>query len=171
MRPDSSEYPSFYSNYVDLVPETDLRSALIDSGTELVRMFGHHESNLTLKDYRYEEGKWTVAQVLLHLVDSESVFLQRALWAARNEPTPLPGYDHNKWIEQYQERDQTVSDLIQWFRMHRQSTVMFYEHLLDNELNRTLVANGHSVSVRALGYIIVGHTRHHADVLHERYML
>lgn len=169
-RPDSSEYPSFYGGYISLVEHDDLRSALIDSGTELVRMFGHHETNMTLADLRYAPGKWSVAEVLLHLVDSENVFLNRALWAARREQSELPGYDHDAWISRLDNRKWSVSNLIQWFRIQRQNTVMFYDFLESGEYDLTCTANNGKVSVRALGYIIAGHTRHHADILNERYL-
>lgn len=169
-RPDKSEYPSFYAGYVNLVNEDDLRAALIDSGSELVRLFGHHETNLTLHDKRYQADKWNISEVLLHIIDSENVFVNRALWAARREPSPLPGFNQNQWIENLSDREFSVNDLIQWFRLQRQNTVMFFEHLIPAEYDLTVEANNHLVSVRALGYIIAGHTRHHATILRERYL-
>ncbi|TNE28857.1 MAG: DinB family protein [Bacteroidetes bacterium] len=169
-RPQKGEFDEYYEGYINLVPEADLRSALIDSGTELVRMFGHHETNLSLSDHRYEPSKWTVSQVLLHLIDAENVFLNRALWAARQENSPLPGYNHNAWVESFGDRVLSVSSMIQWFRIQRQNTVMFFEHLEDSDYDLSCEANHARVTVRALGYIIAGHTRHHANILKERYL-
>lgn len=169
-RPTKEEYDSYYEGYINLVPELDLRDALIDSGTELVRMFGHHESNLKLADKKYEISKWTVPQVLLHIIDAENVFLNRALWAVRQEPSPLPGYDHNAWIDHMSDRKLSVSNMIQWFSIQRQNTVMFFEHLNEEDLSRTCEANETTFTARALGYIIAGHTRHHANILRERYL-
>lgn len=169
-RPQKGEYDEYYKGYINLVPEDDLRSALIDSGTELVRMFGHHETNMTLTHHRYDPSKWTVPQVILHLIDAENVFLNRALWAARQEEAPLPGYNHNAWVDSLENKELSVSSMIQWFRIQRQNTVMFYEHLEESDFDLCCEANNARVSVRALGYIIAGHTRHHANILKERYL-
>ncbi|KAB2814213.1 DinB family protein [Phaeocystidibacter luteus] len=170
MKPKADEYADFYKNYIELVPEVDFRHALVDTGAELVKMFRHHETNVAISDYRYAEGKWSVAQVLLHLIDSENVFVNRALWAARGAVDELPGFDHNAWVVNNPPVDETVSDIIQWFRIQRQNTVLFFDHVNEEKLTNRVVANNAEFTVRSLAFIIAGHTRHHANILRERYL-
>ncbi len=170
MRPKETEYASFYGRYIDLVPEEDARVALIDSGIELVQMFKSERFNNELAGLRYAESKWTVAEVLLHLIDVENVMLNRALWAARGEQSELPGFDHNSWVTENQPPEVDVSYIIQWFRVQRDSTVHFFENIVDDKFDRQMKAGGNPFTVRSLAFIISGHTRHHVEVLRERYL-
>jgi hypothetical protein len=117
----------------------------------------------------YAEGKWTVATVLGHLADAERIFSYRALRIARGDQTPLPGFEENDYARMAGSDARSVRDLVSEIRAVRASTQHLFESLPADAWSRSGSVNNGTVTVRALGYITVGHVMHHLAILHERY--
>lgn len=120
--------------------------------------------------YQYAEGKWTIKEILMHLIDMERIYMYRALRFARNDQTVLPGFDDEHYILFSNANDRDISGLLEEFEAVRHSTIAFLKGLTDQALLRTGRMNGNSVSVRALAYHIAGHELHHINIIKERYL-
>lgn len=167
-RPLENEYAPANQGYVSYVEEDDIMPALrsqIDALDVLLdRVTPEHET------YAYAEGKWTIRQIVGHLIDGERVFGYRALCIARGETQNLPGFDQNAYMPYAPYEHVELEDLLSEFRLVRLSNVAMFRTLDEAAWTRMGTANGTPVSVRALAYIMVGHTRHHMGVLRERYL-
>jgi uncharacterized damage-inducible protein DinB len=120
--------------------------------------------------HRYAEGKWTIKEKVMHLIDMERIYSYRALRFARNDQTILPGFDADKYILHSGANERDISDLLNEFQAVRHSTIALLNGFAGEALLRTGVMNGHPVSVRALAYHIAGHELHHVDVIKDRYL-
>jgi hypothetical protein len=168
-RPDPSEYAPFYAGYVAKVPEDDL---LVMLEAQVGEFFQSLNPITDAKGtFAYAPGKWTIKEVLLHVVDAERVFSYRALRIARGDETPLPGFDEKAWVPQSGANDRTVADLLGEFRAVRTATVALLRHLPADAVTRRGVASGNGVTVRALAWILAGHPMHHLGILRERYLV
>jgi uncharacterized damage-inducible protein DinB len=167
-RPSADEYAPYYEKYVSRVPDGDLvgqlREQLMDTAALLQRVPANRA------DFAYAPGKWSIKEVVGHIVDVERVMSYRALRFARNDKTDLPGFDENQWAANANFRERTIDDLVAELEVVRSATIHLARHLSAEELERRGKANGQEVSVRALMYIIAGHERHHAALLRERYL-
>jgi hypothetical protein len=165
-RPDPTEYASFYETYIKLVPEQDILAELerqIEGTLALLRGVSAAEAGT-----RHAPYTWSVKEVVGHLIDCERIFGVRALRFARRDPTPLPGFDENPYVEHARFDARPLGDLAEEFELVRRSHIHFFRGLDGDDWLRTGVANGHPVTVRALAYVIVGHERHHVNILHKR---
>ena len=167
-RPDATEFAPFYAGYVAEVPEGDVVAVLRDSGREIVAALGAIPESRG--GFRYAPEKWSVREVIGHLIDAERIFGYRALRLARADATPLPGFEENDFVRQAGSDARTVADLVDELRAVRESTVHLFNSLSDEAWGRRGIVNGREVSVRALAYITAGHARHHLAVLRERYL-
>jgi hypothetical protein len=166
-RPIAGDYPVFYETYVKLVPEEDLASTLTASVQDLQRFLA--DVPYEKADFAYGSGKWTVKQVLQHAIDAERVFAYRALCFARNEQQSLPGFNENEYAANAEINHRSLKDLKDEFLAVRQTTLQMFHSFTEEMLGRKGVANNNSITVRSLGYVIVGHWRHHERILQERY--
>ncbi|HLG06651.1 MAG TPA: DinB family protein [Gemmatimonadales bacterium] len=167
-RPEASEHAADYASYIARVPDGDVVQVLQTQVEELGRLLaGHPESR---GDYAYAPGKWTLKEVLGHLIDSERVFSFRALWIGRGDPAPLPGFDENRWAPNSGARNRTLSNLIEELKAVRAATVTLLRHLPPEAATRRGVANNNPVTVRALAWIMAGHVLHHERLIRERYL-
>jgi hypothetical protein len=166
-RPLPTEYPASFAGYVDLVPEADVVGAL-GAQVEVLRQLAAAISP-ERETYAYAPGKWTIRQVVGHLGDVERVFSFRALCFARSEQTPLPGFDENAYVEHSRFNDTRLGELIEELVLLRSSNLKMLTSLSEAQWSATGVANGKSISVRALAYVMVGHVRHHVAMLRDRY--
>ena len=128
---------------------------------------GIPEEKLT---YAYGEGKWTVLEVLVHLIDTERIFQYRALRFYRNDKTALPGFDQDEYVPASNANKRTKESIIKEFLAVRQSTIALFETFEEGELNRTGLASSAKMSVGAAGLIISGHQKHHQAILENRYL-
>lgn len=167
-RPEKTEYAEYYERYVSLVEETDIVSALETQGGELRSALADVSEEKS--DYRYAAGKWSIKELVGHMLDSERVFAYRALRFSRNDKTPLASFDENFYIENSNFGNRKLTDLIEEFAHLRKADFIFFKNLNDETWLRRGTASGAEVSVRALAYIMVGHVRHHANILQERYL-
>jgi uncharacterized damage-inducible protein DinB len=166
-RPESSEYAPFYHKYVASVPEGDVVALLRQSGRELL------DTIATVPEdrggFRYAEGKWSIREVIGHICDAERIFTYRALRMARGDTTPLASFDENEYVKTAGSDARTLSNLAREFGAVREASVQLFESLPDDAWERSGVASGKDISVRALAYITAGHAMHHLGILRERY--
>jgi uncharacterized damage-inducible protein DinB len=168
MRPEADEHHPYYAKYIALVPQARPVQALEEQIAEMLPFLrGLSESQGAL---RYAPGKWSIKQVLQHVIDGERVFAYRALRAARGDRTPLAAFDENVYAEKAEAESRTMRSLVDELEALRRANVAMFGALGDEELRRRTVANEHEISARALAYIIAGHARHHAALLRERYL-
>lgn len=165
----SNEYSQFYANYVALVSdEYSLLEELEISVHRLVKFV--REIPMDKFDYRYAEGKWTIKDILQHLVDAERVFAYRALCFARNDKTELPGFEEDDYVIEANANKRSIQDLLTELLIVRQSSLALFKSFNDEQLMRIGTASNNPMSVRALGFIIIGHQNHHQRVFEERYL-
>ena len=166
-RSDIITTPDYYTRYINLVDDEDLMILLPKGGIHLL------EQDLSLLQriglQTYEEGKWTVNQIVEHLIDTERIFLNRALRFARKDQTNLPGYEENDYAETARSNDRDIVDLINEYKIVREGTTYFFKHLNREQLLAEGTANGQRISVLAMGFILIGHPIHHHQVILERY--
>lgn len=167
-RPDLSRVPAFYHGYIKLVKEHDLMDAFERTTPHFLHFFETLPPQK--RDYRYAEGKWTVKEVLQHIIDGERVFCYRALRFARKDPTPLPGFDENLFAETAKAHLRDWHSLLEEFKAVRRATALLFASFDEEQLNASGTANNHPNYVLGIGYIIVGHAMHHVRVIEERYM-
>ena len=167
-RPDASEYNEYYGKYISLVDETDLIGVLESQIDELKAIFA------TLPEERgthvYAEGKWTLKEVLSHLIDGERHFAYRSLRISRGDKTPIEGFEQDGYIEYSHANERSFDDLLGEFTELRQANLRQFRNLSEADWLRLGTASGYPFSVRALGYIMAGHVRHHVAILNERYL-
>ena len=167
-RPDASEYLAYYGRYIDKVPDGDLLQTLrtqLDDTLALVRGLPEARGG-----HRYAPGKWSIREVLSHVIDAERIFAYRALRIARGDGTPLPGFDENAYAENAEAESRTLADLADELMHVRLGNLAMLRALSPEALARLGTASGGPVSARALAWIIAGHERHHVNLLRERYL-
>jgi hypothetical protein len=167
-RPQADEHLAYYGRYISQVPDGDLIAMLREQMMETVTLL--RGVPVEREQYAYAPDKWTIREVLGHVIDAERVFAYRALTFARAPGTSLPGFDENAWVPAGRFGARTLEDLLEEFQIVRASTVQLARHFDEETLKRRGLANGAEVSVRALLYIAAGHERHHFALLRERYL-
>ena len=166
-RPTGTEYAAFYAGYVALVPETDILGVLEAQVEEIRRLLA--SVSVEKESYRYAEGKWSIRQVLGHLVDAERVFGYRAFCFSRGEQAPLPSFDENRYVDAARSDSVPLRELVEELALVRQGNLVALRRLDAREWAQVGTASGKPVSVRALAWIMAGHPRHHLQILRERY--
>ncbi len=162
------EYPPFYATYIDVLGEADLQALLVKQLTNFPQFIQSiPEEKL---HYAYGKDKWTIAEVLLHIIDAERVFQYRALRFARNDKTALPGFDQDEYVPFSKADTYTKEDLIKAYTVVRQSTIQLFESFDREELNRIGTASNSPMSVAALGFICCGHQKHHRNIIRSKYL-
>ena len=169
VRPMQAEYDPYYHRYISLVPEEDVLIALDQQLSEtLILLRGLSEQHGT---FRYEPDKWSVKEVLGHLIDAERIMSYRALCIARGERVPLPGFEQDDYVRGGNFDKRGVATLAREFEQVRRATISLFRNLEPEAWERRGKANNVEISVRALAYIIAGHELHHKAVLKDRYGL
>ena len=165
--PQDGAYPEFYRPYIKALSDHDLITNLREIHQDSLDLFGNYPQEKW--DYRYAPDKWTVKEILGHLIDAERIFSYRALRFARNDQTPLPGFEQNDYVPESNVDHRTVTDLLEEYQSLRRSTIMMYENFTPGMLERQGEASGWPISVEAIGFVTCGHERHHQNVFKERY--
>lgn len=166
-RPSADEHSIGVGPYVASVPGDDAWPALSAQVAEMDRRFGRLPEERAL--HRYAPGKWSVKEVLGHLADAERIYAYRALRFAREDATPLPGFEEDLYVPAGRFDARPLRGLLDEWNAVRAATLALFRGLDGEALLRRGVANGKSVSVRTLAWLAVGHAQHHLDVLRERY--
>ncbi len=167
-RPAANEFAPYYSTYVDLISSEDVLSALeaqLDTTHGVLSGISEEQSL-----QRYAADKWSMRQLLNHVTDTERVFVYRALWFARGFDAALPGFDQNVAVPTAAAEQFSWASHVEDFRTVRAATLTFFRNLPEEAWDRSGVASGNPVTVRALAYITAGHAAHHIAVLQERYL-
>ncbi|WP_418262972.1 DinB family protein [Flavobacterium faecale] len=164
----TSEYSKYFSTYINALENEDLIEDLEISLHQFIKFV----QNIPMDkfDFRYAEGKWTIKDIIQHLIDSERVFSYRAMRISRNDKTALPGFDENDYVANTNANTRGIQDLLTELSAVRFSTLYFFKSLSDEQLIREGIASGSAVSVRALGFLIMGHQKHHQKIFKERYL-
>ena len=164
----TSEYNPFYHTYVMALGNVDLLDELRNGKQVLLSLLEEiPEEKLT---YAYAEGKWTLAEALVHMLDTERIFQYRALCIARNDKSEFPGFDQEAYVPVSNANNRSKKDLINEYVAVRDSSITLFASLDEEALKRVGVASGSKMSVRALGFITSGHQAHHVHILRERYL-
>ncbi len=165
----SNEYAAFYANYINAVSD---EYSLIEELEISVHRLIKFVQNIPMDkfDYRYAEGKWTIKDILLHLIDAERIFAYRALRFARRDATPLASFDEDAYVIHARANSRNIQDLLSELVTVRQATLAMFKTFSDEDLLQIGQASGHPMSVRALGFVIIGHQNHHQRVFQERYL-
>lgn len=165
---DQKEYAPFYHTYISKVPSGSTADSFTNTNQQTREFFEQHPD--LDGNYRYAEGKWTIKEVLMHLIDTEKIMAFRALCIARGDKTELPGFDQNQYVATVDVSNRAIKDLVEEFTLTRQLTKTTFQHFTEQELLNIGTASNCPVSVRALASIIIGHELHHMGVLAERYL-
>lgn len=167
-KPIEGTFPEHFANYINKVPETDLKVAfgvqqdMIDSFFQSIPPEKH--------EYAYAEGKWTLKEMIQHIIDAERIFCYRALSIARGEKQSLPGFDEDEYAANSHANNRDWKSLCDELKAVRLTTVQLFNSFNEADLDRSGIGNGKAITVNALGFISIGHLNHHAQVINERYL-
>ena len=167
-KPEPDEHIAYYGKYIALVGDDALAAMRASSAATPRLLSGVTEAQAM---FRYQPGKWSVKEVVGHIIDGERVFAYRALRFAREDTTPLPGFEENEWVPAGRFDRRSLQDLVAEYSAVRTATVAMFSSFDEDALLRRGKANDAEVSVRALAHIIAGHELHHVGLLRERYGL
>jgi hypothetical protein len=158
----------FYQNYISKAPDENVVKAIRKNGRNLRKFL----KGIPKKkhDFAYAEGKWTIRELVQHIIDAERVFSYRATSIARKDPTPLPSFDENVWAVNSQASSRRWKEMLEEFRRLRQANELLFAAFSEEQLRSIGVASNKEINVLALGYIIAGHAEHHIVILKERYL-
>ena len=165
-RPDASEFAPFYAGYIGKVPDSGPVKLLEEQIGQLEKLKPMPEDKA---NHAYADGKWSVKEVIGHLADGERVFSYRLTRIARGDQTPLPGFEENDWAKAAPHRRRPMADVVNELLAVRRSTLALVGSLDETSIANRGVANNNPVTARAICWIIAGHTKHHLDILSERY--
>ena len=168
IKPLDTEFPEYYKKYIDSVPNNEILDVLDKQTTEIVNLFkGFSEEKLL---FRYAQGKWSIKELLAHLLDSEIIMGYRALTYARGDRSDLPMYDHDEYVKtgSFDLIDSNI--LIKHYSSIRESNMLLFRSFSDKMWLQKGVTGGKSFSSRSIPYILAGHTKHHFTVLKEKYL-
>ena len=166
-RPQADEHAGFYKKYIDTVSEN-----VIAELDHQANSFPSFLKGITSDkaSYAYAEGKWTIKELIGHVIDTERIMTYRMLRIARNDNTPLPGFEENDYVDNANANDRTIISLLTELSAVRHSTLLLFKTFTDEQFLRQGTANNNPISVRALGFVIIGHQNHHQRVFQERYL-
>lgn len=168
-RPEINEFAPYYNNYISLVEGDDVMQVLNAQVAEIRSIFANVPEDKGTN--AYAEGKWTIKELLSHLIDGERIFAYRILRISRGDKTPIEGFEQDDYIENSNANSRSFADLIGEFEAQRQSNLHMVNNISDEASKRMGTASDKPVSVRALTYIMAGHVRHHINILNERYLV
>lgn len=163
-----NEYHSYYQPYILTLGNVELMPTLRKGKHGFSEFIGTIPR--FKKDFSYQNGKWAIAEVLQHIIDTERVFQYRALRFSRGDKTPLPGFDQDNYVPATRSEERSLVLIREEFLTVRDASISLFSSLNDNELQRIGIASGTDMSVRALGFVICGHQEHHKKILEERYL-
>lgn len=159
--------PEFYDRYINETDDLDLSVALESYSVSLI--IEDKDKLISLGNKVYERDKWTVKDILQHLIDCERIFCYRALRIARNDKTPLPGFDENEYIPEAKTERRTIDELLYELDSVRRTSILLFKSFDDEMLLRAGMCSGKNISVLAIGFTIAGHMLHHINVIKEKY--
>jgi uncharacterized damage-inducible protein DinB len=167
-RPEEKESPAFFKGYIAKVPEADFQQLLPHSGDTLLQFLKILPAEKW--DYRYAPGKWSIKELVVHMIDTERIMAYRALRISRGDKTLLPGFDENEFVPFSKATDRNPSSILAEYEAVRNASIHLFSNFDDSQLDQVGNVSGNAFTPRALGFVIIGHERHHMEVLKERYL-
>ena len=164
----SNEYHSYFKTYLDKVNDLPLLDSLVNGKLETINFFKNIPTSKL--EYRYEESKWTIKQILIHIIDTERVFNYRALQFARSDNSNLEGFDENEFVRNADLNTRTIDSILEEYSIVRDASIVLFKNFSEDSLKRIGKASNNPLSVRAAGFLICGHETHHKEVIGERYL-
>ncbi len=168
-RPQTNEFAPYYRTYISLIEGDNVLPVLDAQTAELRAIFSQMPEEKGT--YAYAEGKWTLKEMLSHIIDGERIFAYRILRISRGDETPIEGFEQDGYIENSNANNRSFADLLEEFDLQRRSNLLMVNNLSDENASRMGTASGAGISSRALTYIMAGHVTHHVGVLKERYLV
>lgn len=165
--PNENEYSGNFSNYIRQVPEANALDVLKSAKHSTLKLL--YSLTLDQWNHRYADGKWTVKEVWVHILDTERIFAYRLLRIGRGDTTPLPGFDQDNYIEPSKANERTIASIISEYEAVRESTICLLENMPEESFDRVGTASNTPISCRAFAFIIAGHERHHVHGLRQNY--
>ncbi len=169
MRPRTGDNNPYYDRYISLIGDDDIIEVLEEQrkkSENFLKTFTEKQGN-----YSYADGKWTMKEVLGHVIDTEKIMAYRALAFARGEKQSLPGFEQDDYVAESNFNNRSLADLINEFLTVRDSNIILFKSFDEKILNRRGIASESEVTVLALIYIIAGHEKHHMKILRKKYGL
>lgn len=166
-KPNDGEYPSFYKGYIDTLEDEPLIKTLKKEQAYTLEVLEAIPKDKA--EYAYAEGKWTIKQVIIHMLDTEFVFGYRALAIARGEKKELPGFNQDEYMANVSLEHTKLSELIECFEHLRSANIFMFKILRKEDLERQGIASGYEVRSGTIGYFIAGHAKYHTNMLLSRY--
>ncbi len=167
-RPENNEYGEWYAGYVSTITETDVVAVLAGQIEEIAELYGSIDDAKGV--YKYADGKWTIKELLGHIIDAERVFGYRLHRFSHGDLTPLSSFDQDTYVANGRSNQRSFADLINEFATQRRSNVALARSFRDEDWDLAGIASDNPVTVRALAFIMAGHVRHHSRILKERYL-
>jgi uncharacterized damage-inducible protein DinB len=167
-RPTESEYPNYYQPYVKLVPDGGIVQTLQENLLAVVKLFEGISEEDSL--HRYAPGKWSVKEVLGHIIDTERIMSYRLMRAARGDQTPLAGFNENDYVQAAQTNSLSMEAILEDFKATRNASITLIQNTPVDAWANKGNANGMEITTRAIAYIIAGHEMHHRKIVEERYL-
>jgi uncharacterized damage-inducible protein DinB len=168
-KPKDGEFPPYANMYIKLLPDDGLLIKHLKDNfiaiKELILSLPEEKLN-----YRYAENKWTIKEVLVHIIDDERIYAYRALCFARNDKTELPGFEQDDYVLCSRANERSIKNIMEEYEVVRGSTIALFDGLPEDSFLRMGTANNNKVTVRALAYHIAGHELHHINILREKYL-
>lgn len=169
MKPQPGDYPPFYQPYLDRVPEGDIVELLTQAKAEMLVFLQTLPPDKW--DHRYAEGKWSIREVMLHIIDAERIFTYRALRIARNDQTPLPGFDQDKYVPASNATNRSWDSIIREYMAVREATIQLFKYFIPEMWQNSGIASNKPITTLALAHITYGHERHHFIIMKDRYLV
>ena len=164
-----TNYKEYFQQYITQVESLEPIAALNETQKELLAQLENIDEKKGL--FKYEDGKWTIKQVVSHIIDAERVFAYRALSFARNDQNNLAGFDDHLYSDNSGANERSIEELCDEFDIVRRATIALYASFTKEMWTRTGTANNITIDVKSLAYLIAGHCRHHGNILRERYLV
>jgi hypothetical protein len=167
-KPNEGSFPEYFSRYINKVAEEDLSPAF-NAQQEMINRF-FQDIPAEKHEYAYADGKWTLKEMIQHIIDAERIFCYRALCIARGEKQSLPGFEEDDYAANSHANGRSWDSLCEEMVTVRKSTIQLFESFNENDLERSGISNNKAVNPNALGFIAIGHVYHHVEVVKERYL-
>jgi hypothetical protein len=168
-KPKQGEFPSYASMYIDRLPEDGLVLQHMEENFKIIKYLALSLTEDKLL-YRYAEGKWTIKEILVHIIDDERIYAYRTLRFARNDKTELPGFEQEGYSFFSKANERNIENILEEYESVRKSSLTLFKNIPDDAFLRMGVANGNRVSVRALIYHVAGHELHHLNIIRDKYL-
>ena len=167
-RPRPGEYPAYFKRYTSLVPDCDILDKLYDLEQETLLLLDRISEEVGA--YRYDPEKWSVKEVIGHVIDTERVFTYRALFLARDNAISMPGFDQDVFAESANYDSRSLIDLSEEYRVTRENTLVLFKSFADKIFLNMGTVSDYKISLRTIPFIIAGHEIHHRNIIQERYL-